>query len=68
MTPLCWQVGGSVPSWREMTREESQAYWQTYRDRKAAQHTQKRHRGGGKGKGKGGRGNHRGGGRSFGRQ
>ena len=49
-------VGGAIASWRTLTREESLAYWQKYHDRKAAQHANKRQRGGGGKGGKGGKG------------
>ena len=52
-------VGGAVAVWRRPTAQESEAYWQAYRDRKAAQHANKKHRG----KGGGSRGYGRGRGR-----
>jgi hypothetical protein len=51
-------VGGAVAIWRQPTPEESESYWQKYRERRAQQQQQnKRGRGGGRGygRGKGGR-------------
>ena len=55
-------LGGASPSWRAPTADESKAYWQAYRSRRAEQKDgQKRQRGGG-GKGGGGKGGGKGGG------
>ena len=48
-------VGGAVPTWREVTLEESKAYWLAYRERRKAQQAAKKPRGsfGGRGQRRG---------------